>query len=413
MLSGTVQVGMQPVRNDSSDLQARGRLAARHIPSGLNTDFCCAGMDFDGYLAASLKMLRQVHGTKPEALRERMVLGNAPFALSPAPDAERVADGRWRRGILLVHGLTDSAYAMRPLAEFFRQQGFRVMTLLLPGHGTQPGDLLEVRWQAWAEAVAWGTEQLARDVSEVYLGGYSAGGALAVRHSLLDARVRGLFLFSPAFKVSFLAAWANVHKLYSWLAPTARWVGIKPDDDPYKYESFAKNAAAQMHGLIQDLRRLQGVRDVNIPVFAAASADDATVDSRATLAFMARARHPQNRLVFYTTEQALLPPGLAESQVQQVSSVVPGQNIFSFSHVALLMPPEDPHYGRNGAYSNCLHYFPGDMKCYAACRQNGPELRQGEASAEALRGGLMRRLTYNPHFCALESSMRQFIESLP
>jgi esterase/lipase len=43
---------------------------------------------------------------------------------------------------------------MRHLADFFRQNGFRVMAVLLPGHGTQPGDLLDVTWQEWARPSA-------------------------------------------------------------------------------------------------------------------------------------------------------------------------------------------------------------------------------------------------------------------
>lgn len=393
--------------------QMQTALAARHTVSGLNTSFCCAGMSFADYVAASREMLRRVHAALPQDLRERTVAGNAPFELIPDDDAARGRDGRWRRGVLLVHGLTDSPYLMRPLAEFFRQQGFRVMAALLPGHGTQPGDLLDVRWQAWADTVAWGAEQLGTEAEEIHLAGFSVGATLAVRHSLLDERVRGLFLFSPAFRVSFLAAWANLYKLYSWLSPAAPWLDVKPDDDPYKYESFAKNAAYQTHALIRDLNgRLKG-REVNIPVFAAASADDATVDSHATLAFMARAQHALSRLVYYTTEAAQLPAGVPLGRVEQVSSVVPDQNIVGFSHLSLVLPPEDAHYGRNGDYSNCLHYFPGDMAKYAACRRNAPPLLQGEVTAEALRAGLMRRLTYNPHFCALESSMRQFIANLP
>jgi esterase/lipase len=388
-------------------------LRRRHRPSGLNARFAGAGHDFCDYVAAAREMLLKAHAAKPPDLRARIVAGNAPFELTPAEGAPKGRGKPFRRGVLLVHGLTDSPYFMHPLAEFFRNQGFRVMAILLPGHGTQPGDLLEVRWEDWARAVAYGVEQLAREVDEVCLGGYSAGATLAVRQALVDHRVRGLFLFSPALRVSPAAALANLHKAYSWLWPAGKWVDIKPDDDIYKYESLAKNAAFQMHALIRDLNaRLRG-RELNIPVFAAASADDTTVDSAATLAFMARLRHAPSHLVYYTTDTERMPSGLPASRVELISSVLAEQNIVSFSHLSLLVPPEDAHYGASGAYSNCLHYFPGDMRRYAACRRNAPPVLQGEVTREHLRQGVMRRLTYNPHFNRLESSMQQFIERMP
>ena len=52
----------------------------------------------------------------------------------------------------MVHGLTDAPYAVRDLAQFFQQQGFYVLAMQLPGHGTRPGDLLDIRWQDWLRA---------------------------------------------------------------------------------------------------------------------------------------------------------------------------------------------------------------------------------------------------------------------
>ena len=169
---------------------------------------------------------------------------------------------------------------MRYLAAFFQQSGFRVMAILLPGHGTQPGDLLDVGWREWSKAVAYGVDRLAEEVDEIYLGGYSAGAALSVYQSVHDKRVRGLFLFSPAFKVTPRAAYANLHRLYSWLIPSAKWVCIAPDRSLYKYESLPKNAAAQMHALSRRLNSLLREHEVRIPIFTAASEDDMTANTR-------------------------------------------------------------------------------------------------------------------------------------
>ena len=213
-------------------------LESRHQPSGLNSKFTGSRLGFADYVSVCREMLRKAHAGTVSGNPEDVVEGNAPFELWPEGAFQAGRGKPYRRGVLLIHGLTDSPYFMRPLAEYFRLRGFRVMAILLPGHGTQPGDLLNMHWQEWAQTVTWGTEQLAAEADEIYLAGYSAGATLSIRHSLLDDRVRGLFLYSPALKVSPRAAWANLHKIYSWLLPSAKWVGIKPDEDVYKYESF-------------------------------------------------------------------------------------------------------------------------------------------------------------------------------
>ena len=43
-----------------------------------------------------------------------------------------------RGGALLLHGLTDSPYSLRHVAELLAQQGYYALGLRLPGHGTFP-----------------------------------------------------------------------------------------------------------------------------------------------------------------------------------------------------------------------------------------------------------------------------------
>jgi esterase/lipase len=386
-------------------------LGMRHRPSGLNSRFDCGHLGFADYVAHMRKI---VHEARAEASRdnlETIVQGNAPFELRPGGDYPVGRDKPYRRGILLTHGLTDSPYFMRYLAEFFQQSGFRVMAILLPGHGTRPGDLLDVRWQEWTKAVAYGVDRLAAEADEVHLGGLSCGGALSLLHSLGDERIRGLFLFVPALRISPRAAWANAHRLYSWAAPKAKWVDVMPDVDIYKYESFSKNAAAQMYALSMELAgRLQS-RTPEIPIFTVASQDDVSADVSATLELMAGARHPASKLVLYTSSSLEIPEGL-QHRVERVNSVVPEQKILSSAHTAIVLPPDDPHYGAMGNYSNCIHYYPQDPEKYAACCSNGGEVWQGEVTERNLSVGVMRRLMYNPNFSALKRSMQRFLADL-
>ena len=386
---------------------------ARLQPSGLNCVFNGSPSSFADYVAATRDMLTKAHAKLGTADPEKIVDGNAPFELKPPAGFPSGHDKPYRRGVLLTHGLTGSPYFMRHLAAFFQQNGFRVMAVLLPGHGTQPGDLLDVTWQEWAKAVAYGSDRLAEEVDEVYLAGYSTGGALSVYQSLRDDRVRGLFLFSPAFKISPRAAWANWHRLYSWLIPSGKWLAIKLDQDIYKYESVTKHAAAQTYALTRELDAQLQRHGIDIPVFAAASAEDATVDTPAIVEFIARAHHPSSKLVLYTTAPEKFLPDIPAGKLEWVNSVVPEQNILSSAHTSIVLPAEDTHYGIAGEYSNCVHYYPDEMEKYAACMQHPEQDWQGEITEENLKAGVLRRLMYNPNFAALKISMQKFIESLP
>ena len=386
-------------------------LEARHRPSGLNSQFNGDRLAFANYVARNRDMLRRAHAGAADL--EKIVDGSAPFESKPPAGFPSGQQKPYRRGVLLTHGLTSSPYMMRHLAAFFQQNGFRVMVVLLPGHGTQPGDLLEVTWQEWAKTVAYGAYKLAEEVDEVYLAGYSIGGALSVYQSLRDSRVRGLFLFSPAIRITPKAAWANLHKLYSWLMPSAKWIHIFPDRDIYKYESFTKNAAAQMHALSRKLSALLQQHQLNIPVFTVASEDDITVKTSAILEFISRARHPSSKLVLYTTEPEKFPPSILAGKLELVNSTVPAQKILSSAHTAIVVPPEDTHYGAAGEYSNCVHYYPHDMEKYAACLKHPEQDLQGEITEKNLKAGILRRLMYNPNFAALKVSMQRFIDDLP
>ena len=56
---------------------------------------------------------------------------------------ELAPEGEPRGSVLLMHGLSDSPYSMRGMAETFQSRGYYVVALRLPGHGTVPSSLRE------------------------------------------------------------------------------------------------------------------------------------------------------------------------------------------------------------------------------------------------------------------------------
>ncbi len=392
-------------------------LEIRHRSSGLNVVFHGSRLTYAQYVSATREMIRKVRqesqaGFPDETLLHKIIEGNTPFALEPENDEARSDSGKFRRGILLTHGLTDSPYFMRHLGEVFRSQGFRVLSVLLPGHGTRPGDLLDVKWREWAKAVAWATDRLAEEAEEIFLGGYSAGGALSLLQAMHDKRIRGLYLFAPALDINHKAAFANLHKLTSWLLPRSKWLEIKPDRDFYKYESFAKNIAAQMFYLTIALGRLLRRQTLDIPVFVAASDDDKTVNINATISLMDRLINPDNQLVIYTADAVKLASRPYESRIHWENSLFPEQKILTSAHTGLLLPPDDAHYGVQGEYANCIHYYPDEMGKYLSCMQRPEACWQGEINPKNLQAGVLRRLMFNPNFEHLKAELSGFMSKI-
>jgi alpha-beta hydrolase superfamily lysophospholipase len=171
-----------------------------------------------------------------------------------------------RGAVLLVHGLSDSPYAMRAMAEVFKAQGFYVLVLRLPGHGTIPAGLLDVRWQDWYAAVALAARYAsdrAGSGQPFYAGGFSTGAALTTLYALhaLDdpalPKPARLFLTSPAIGIPKAAVLTKILAALSFLPyfEKSKWLDVDAEYDPYKYNSFPVNAAQQIHDLTVELRR--------------------------------------------------------------------------------------------------------------------------------------------------------------
>lgn len=242
---------------------------------------------------------------------------NASFSLPAQGDS-------LRGGVLLVHGLSDSPYHMRAVAEIFAQHGYYVISLRLPGHGTVPGALVRVSWRDWAAAVDFAARMLHQEISsspnaEFIIGGFSTGGALTLRYTLKaildgDHQVPDkLFLFSPAVAITKKAILANWHKLVAWLPfyEKFRWESIEPETDPFKYNSFPKNAADQIHLLTQENQalavRVRGDvqrREQMPPIFAYQSPVDATVISDALVQLFRHIGNDKSELVMFDINHA-------------------------------------------------------------------------------------------------------------
>ncbi|MCK9197279.1 MAG: alpha/beta hydrolase [Syntrophales bacterium] len=378
-------------------------------PSGLNTTFAVAeDTPFAAYLQKTREMMIKARVDIHDDNREEVLKANMPFELRPDQESfPKGKDGKYRRGILLIHGLSDSPYLLQPLASHLQKQGFFVRTILLPGHGTVPGDLLNIHYQEWIRAVQYGVRGMKGEVTDLFLGGFSTGAALSVLESMKDKEIKGLILISPA-----LAVKDRRIALAGMLSRVKDWVGdIQDDVDYVKYETFAVNAAYQIYLLTREIDILleQGNR-IEAPVFAALSREDITIDPKRALFVLDKfASSPRNVLVVYGKNQQRAGE-LFNGKIYNENSFLADKKVLDFSHVALPIPCDDRHYGDQGGYKSCLHYR-DDQEKRRTCLMDD-SIWRGEISGDNLQAFTVRRLTCNPRYDGMIEKLDQFLKSV-
>ncbi len=362
-----------------------------------------------------------------------------------------------RAKALLLHGLSDSPYSMRRLAQLLHEQKIWVVNLRMPGHGTAPSALLKTQWQDFAAATRLAVRHLHENVDTdlpFYMVGYSNGAALAVEYALAILEGENaplperLLLVSPAIGVTAaatLAIWQSRLAAIPGLEKLA-WTAIQPEFDPYKYNSFAVNAGHQIHLLTQTsadrINRLDtghGVRGFP-PVLAFQSVVDATVPPSALIdRLFARLAPAGHELVLFDVNRHAEAEPLLKSDPEQLTAALLGaqqlhydvtlltnvdnmtnaihalhknpsssvvwtetldqawpKGVYALSHVAVPFPPDDPLYGENsGEDQHALHL--GRI-----------ELR-GERGLLVVPTDQLTRLRYNPFYSYLERRVLEFI----
>jgi acetyl esterase/lipase len=120
--------------------------------------------------------------------------------------------------VVLLHGLTDSPYSTRHVAQRYRAAGWVAVAIRLPGHGTVPGALTDVEWEDWRAATRLAVREASRRMGPalpLHLMGYSNGGALALQYALdaIDdpqlARPERVVLISPMIGITRFARFAG------------------------------------------------------------------------------------------------------------------------------------------------------------------------------------------------------------
>lgn len=357
---------------------------------------------YDAYLSATRRHLEQNLLALPGFSRSDQIEWNMPFRNS-LPDT--CGKGP-RRGILLVHGLSDSPFVFRDIARTLAEDCVEVRTLLLQGHGTRPGDMINAQAGVWRKQVSNHFSALADDVDVALIGGFSLGGALATDRALSDQQPRpaGLVAIAPAWELNGLDN-------YLWLASAANlfldFVEEEPELNPVKYESLTVNAAVQLTDLLERLHRsFEDRAPSDLPLFLVASDADSVINLPYLLdSFENRFNHPGNgMMVFRDQRREWAHP--ANPDITLVDSYWPQQNILEFSHQSMPTSPENELYGIGQPLQRCLE--PNRMTL-AQCRALAPDELWYSAYSDREQPYPTSRLTYNPAFDQLADALSDFI----
>jgi len=371
--------------------------------------------DFDAYMALEDKLFKELDTEIYDKVLESEKNKVNRYTRDSFADPKRW-EKAWNRtfelpvknpkmGVLLLHGMSDSPYSLHTQAEYLHKKGIWVIGMRMPGHGTIPSGLIEIKWQDMAAAVKIGMNRLKQKVGDkdIHIMGYSTGAPLALNYTLLameDKRLTlpsGLILYSPAIGVSPAAPFAIWQSRLGHLLGSEKlsWNALAPEFDPFKYASFAVNAGDQVYRVCTEVQKqfdkYETLKDKKSfpPVLSFASIVDSTVSVNDIVKNLYnRLPKGDHRLVLFDINHQfstnhLVKQGLSlsidtlrntsmgknytfelisdmntsDDYLRNITNGKPGEKLslkwpkglYSLSHLALPISPNDPLYGDKNA----------------------------------------------------------------
>ena len=373
--------------------------------------------DWAQYLKHEAEVMESVRTQVTQKLDARtQTAGNRYFEGSPMHYGHLAHD--WNRSfvlqpktkaigaVVLLHGLTDSPYSIQRIAQEYTAHGFVAVGIRLPGHGTVPAGLVKAQWEDWMAATRLAVREAQTHIDAtmpLHVVGYSNGGALAMKYALESIENKQLrkparvVLMSPMIGVTRFARFAGLAGIPAFFPAFAQaaWLGVVPEFNPFKYNSFPVNGARQSYRLSESLQEQlvrvagkDGLAELP-PVLTFQSVVDFTVSTSAIVTALYQ-NLPANgsELVlfdvnrsakfgpllspsFYTALDGILPTGPQDYRLTVVANAATGNNtiverstapgegtaavrpldqtyppgIFSLSHIAIPFAMDDPLYG--------------------------------------------------------------------
>lgn len=430
------------------------------------SEFCSAdaveGFSLEDYLAQEQRVFDELAALIDNRWESEVNGVFSRYRRDSVCNPETVVDRNWNRtrvleaedpigGVLLIHGLSDSPYSLREIGLRLHREGYTVVWLRMPGHGTCPCALANVEWPDWTAAVQVAVGGLKKKLpagKPLVLAGYSNGGALAMNYALAAiadstlSKIQAILLFSPMIGINPLARLFRIHHTVALVSRTikALWSNVDAEVDPFKYSSWPTNASIQAWDMTQEVERQlallekQGRLDEIPPVLAMQSVVDSTVRvPKLISSLFARLQNKTSELFLFDidrfdrianlfnlsfednvfpnleggdlsyqltilrnarldTRKVALESRVGSQSFEEVLDLEWPEGIVSLSHIAVPFSSSDRLYGNRAATSDTGINF-------------GSISLRGESSALLLSDALFVRCRYNPFYELMENRM--------
>ncbi len=327
---------------------------------------------------------------------------------SPRETAISEACNGQARGIaILVHGLSDTAFAMSDLSGTMSRLCYVARTALLPGHGTRPGDLTIVDHRQWLDTVKYLARQAAAEHERVVLVGFSLGAVITMTAAIeLPDAVDAIVAIGPAYNLSAY----NMARLAPWIDWLVPWLDKDPADDPMRYESLPTRAVAETVRAIQLMHaRIEVAGGFHRPWMMIQSLDDEVIAPTDNMAFIER--HGEARRIKTVNFYSDTSPKEVRASDQWIHAVSDASGVQGLTHLATHISPENVHYGAAGGYRNCGATRGRAAEEVALCLASDSVVyRTWENLKEPKVPTALS--SFNPHYPALEESIAAFLDTV-
>lgn len=354
---------------------------------------------FSEYLRQTRDIIKERRNDLHSDNAQAIIDANMPFELRPL-DCKQV-----KTGVLMLHGLLDCPFSLREIGYHLQKQNHLVRSLLLPGHGTRPSDLMNISYHDWIQALRYGVESIHKEVDDLYLIGYSTGATLSVYEALHDEKIKGIILLSPAIKIKApIDSFTRWHQLVGWLTHREQWVRQEPEIDYAKYKSIAFNGVMQVAKLTIVLREMLQKQKLHSPIDMILSREDETVSSDRAMDFFSNLHHEKSQMLLYTS----IPHPYPDKRIEPRIGAYPDRRIKHLSHSCLPFSETNSHYGLAGNFEGASH--PNrDNVIYGAYNGVERKIFNNLYDAKLLKKKRLS-LTYNPDFHYMCEHITNFIE---
>jgi esterase/lipase len=176
-------------------------------------------------------------------------------------------------GILLIHGLLATPAEMIGFGEHVMELGYTALGVRLKGHGTSPYDLREHSWEDWYETVVKNLQILTTYCDQVFVCGFSTGGALALKLTVdYPQYILGVIAVAVPLKfvdptLMLVPLLHGTNKLVKWMSSyegVKHFVENEPEHPTINYRNTPIRSLYELRRLIQEME--DKLPEVTVPV---------------------------------------------------------------------------------------------------------------------------------------------------